>query len=416
MGDLKVSEGFLDAVMIRKAADGTAATGLVPVCTVMKLSDGTTVTPAISELTLGVYKATNWIPAADTEYLTIWTVAGAYVIYVAYKLFKVGGGRIEDVYDLIKTGGSGGYFLDIDLDHLLKTAHPSGDPVADTIFDLIMNKDAGQTYNRATDSLELLGELLAALTADVGVFPTANYATLAAYVEDIRTRLIAIVADTGAIAWGDITGIVNDIGVFPTANYATLAAYVEDIRSRLVVIDGFHDVPVADVVTNAQMRDVIGNKTDTAAGGIAGTNSLMRYMKGLLGAGWTAESLKAVYDLADALMDSSETGGTVAADGNEQTVYEQAAPAAIWNPAVVYIDLTNMQAGDSITVIEHIKIANGGAYIKHDGVVYTGAQPTNQKLIAVSPVGRKNRWGYKVTLEQTAGVNRNYVWGVIYES
>ena len=42
---------------------------------------------------------------------------------------------------------------------------------------------------------------------DIGVFPTVNYATLAAYVEDVRTRLIAIVADTGTIVWGDVTTI-----------------------------------------------------------------------------------------------------------------------------------------------------------------------------------------------------------------
>jgi len=95
----------------------------------------------------------------------------------------------------------------LDLDHLLKIAHPTGDPVADTVLDLIMNKDGGQTFARATDSLEIIGEVVA-----------------------------AILADTVTIAWGDITGIVNDIGVFPTANYATLAAYVEDIRTRLTDI------------------------------------------------------------------------------------------------------------------------------------------------------------------------------------
>ncbi|KKM64016.1 hypothetical protein LCGC14_1505660, partial [marine sediment metagenome] len=111
-----------------------------------------------------------------------------------------------------------------DLDHLLKVAHPTGAPVADTILDLIMNKGAGQTFNRATDSLEFLGEITA-----------------------------AILADTDTIVWGDITGIVNDIGVFPTANYATLAAYVEDIRARLIVI-------LADVtgLAGAAMRGTDG--------------------------------------------------------------------------------------------------------------------------------------------------------------
>ena len=184
-----------------------------------------------------------------------------------------------------------------DLDHLLGVAHPTGDPVVDTIIDLIMNKDVGQTYSRATDSLEILGELLAALAADVGVFPTANYATLAAYVEDVRTRLIAIVADTGTIVWGDITGIVNDIGVFPTANYATLAAYVEDIRTRLVayataigsefdgtpdvydvLVTGFVDAVTATVQGSILERlellqdvSIGGNVVFTATGSAVGT-------------------------------------------------------------------------------------------------------------------------------------------------
>ena len=52
-----------------------------------------------------------------------------------------------------------------DLDHLAKIAHPTGDPVQDTLFDLVMNKDASQTFNRATDSLEVIGES-AGLTAE----------------------------------------------------------------------------------------------------------------------------------------------------------------------------------------------------------------------------------------------------------
>jgi hypothetical protein len=56
-----------------------------------------------------------------------------------------------------------------DLDHLLKVAHPTGDPVADTIFDLVMNKDGSQTFARADDSLEAIsdGESTAPSAADV---------------------------------------------------------------------------------------------------------------------------------------------------------------------------------------------------------------------------------------------------------
>ena len=397
MGDIQVNEGFLDTVMIRVTATGAAATGLVPTCTVMKISDGSTVGLTVAELTLGVYKVTDWAPNADTEYFTIWAVAGAYTIYSPFKLFKVGGGDVQAIYDLIKAAGAGDVaailvdtgtsipaliaalnnlaqadilsdatpfdgadiaailtdtdaaipaliatlnnlaqadilndatpfdgvdIADIlvdtgttipaliatlenisaatveaecidaiesfDLDHLIHIAHPSGDPVADSLIDLIMNKGAGQTFNRATDSLEALAEAIAAagggdateakqdtiialldseiadIIADIGVFPTANYATLAAYVEDIRTRLIAIVADTGTIVWGDITGIVNDIGVFPTANYATLAAYVEDIRARMIVILADVTGLNGDVMRGTDGAALVGDGWDAA--------------------------------------------------------------------------------------------------------------------------------------------------------
>lgn len=48
--------------------------------------------------------------------------------------------------------------------------------------------------------------------------------------------IAAILADTATITWGDITGLVADMGVFPTANYATLAAYVEDMRNRVIAV------------------------------------------------------------------------------------------------------------------------------------------------------------------------------------
>ena len=272
---------------------------------------------------------------------------------------KVGGVRYGTIYYYVGGGLSAQEKTDVeaeatdaieadDLDHLLVVAHPTGDPVADTIFDLIMNKDGGQTFARATDSLEALQELCATL--------------------------------------------------------ATAAA--------LAIVDGFHDVPAADAVANAQMRDVIGNKTDTAAASIAGTLSLMRYMKGALGATWTVESLKAIYDLVDAILDLTETGGTLGATGGEDTIYLNNAPASVFEPRRVSIDLGNMQAGDTVQIRVYERIINGGALILMAGgalLLYTGVQTINFSF-PLNP----NRWGFHVTLEQTAGVNRNYDWEVLY--
>lgn len=60
----------------------------------------------------------------------------------------------------------------------------------------------------------------------------------------------------------------------------TLVGYTKQLVTELQVVDGFHDVPAADVGTNAQVRDVVGNKTDAAAAGdVSAVESLMAYAK-----------------------------------------------------------------------------------------------------------------------------------------
>lgn len=49
------------------------------------------------------------------------------------------------------------------------------------------------------DDITAIDGLLDDIIADIGTFPTANYATLAAYVEYVRTQLIAIKAETDKI-------------------------------------------------------------------------------------------------------------------------------------------------------------------------------------------------------------------------
>ena len=66
----------------------------------------------------------------------------------------------------------------------------------------------------------------------------------------------------------------------------TANAVVDAVSSLMRYIKGLlglHTVPGADVVTNVNARDVVGNKTDTANATVGDTSSLMRYIKGLLG-------------------------------------------------------------------------------------------------------------------------------------
>lgn len=120
---------------------------------------------------------------------------------------------------------------------------------------------------------------------------TANVATEAKQ-DIIDGNVDNILADTATIVWGDITtidtvvdGIAADVGVFPTANYATVAAYVEDIRTRLIAIvgdtnevqislanGGFTDLLIdgikarTDVNATEAKQDIIDGIVDTIVG------------------------------------------------------------------------------------------------------------------------------------------------------
>jgi len=103
----------------------------------------------------------------------------------------------------------------------------------------------------------------------------------------------------------------------------------------------------------------------------------------------------------DGIFTFKELGvGTLKADGTEQTVVEVTTIGTLEG----YIDLANMQAGDSVTIREYVRMKSGGTYRLYDDATYTDAQTKPALHIVKLPT----RYGLRVTLEQTAGVNRDY--------
>ena len=101
MGDLKSGEAFTDIVFITDS-DGKAATGLSPTCYSLKVSDGTRTSLIATEVGNGWYKAA-FTPDADGIWGTEWAVAGSYTINGAFKILKVGGGQVSDIYGKVDT-------------------------------------------------------------------------------------------------------------------------------------------------------------------------------------------------------------------------------------------------------------------------------------------------------------------------
>ena len=124
-----------------------------------------------------------------------------------------------------------------------------------------------------------------------------------------------------------------------------------------------------------------------------------------------------IYDLVNSILTLSETGGTHTATGAEDILYIENSPLGVMKPRHMYVNLDNMQAGDTTIIREYYRIKSGGNLELLDYNSYANADgglPNNRVLILVEL--SDTRFGFKVTLEQTAGVMRDYDWELTEEA
>lgn len=119
-----------------------------------------------------------------------------------------------------------------------------------------------------------------------------------------------------------------------------------------------------------------------------------------------------VFDIVNAMLVTTETGGTVSTDGaNEVDVYINNAPAGVYKPLIVKIWFTNQTAAETVVIREKYRIEVGGGFIEADEVPFAGVQDPLLILVHLDPT----RFGVQVTIEKTAGADRDYRWEVVYD-
>lgn len=153
-------------------------------------------------------------------------------------------------------------------------AIPSANATTNTNARDVIGNKTDTAVGTATTDKSLMGYLKGVLE-DTGTtipalvaVPDADVATNANVRDVVGNKTDAAVgaATTDKSLMGYLKGVLEDTGT--------------TIPATIVTLDALHDVPTADVATNAQMRDVIGNKTDAAATStVSGTESLMAYAK-----------------------------------------------------------------------------------------------------------------------------------------
>jgi len=100
---------------------------------------------------------------------------------------------------------------------------------------------------------------------------------------------------------------------------------------------------------------------------------------------------------------------TLTADGTEQSVY-----AGVTNRVTqLTVNVDNMESGDTIVVKEKQKVLTGDSVALVKATTLSGANgtlPGSAVIFQTDPLS--GPYGVTYTLQQTAGINRDYKWRV----
>jgi hypothetical protein len=94
--------------------------------------------------------------------------------------------------------------------------------------------------------------------------------------------------------------------------------------------------------------------------------------------------------------------GSVTMDGTEKTIVLDEVQGNPQRFLEGYIDLSQLQEGDSIIIRYYVRIKDGGDYKEYFSREYSGKQPTQLLYAATKPA----KYGIKITAQQTAGTYR----------
>jgi len=100
--------------------------------------------------------------------------------------------------------------------------------------------------------------------------------------------------------------------------------------------------------------------------------------------------------------------GTLNVDGTEQTLINKEDDKYPFVLAA-WLDLSNMEAADTIILREYVKVKKGGTMVKYAEKGYSGIKPDPALFISSKP----SAYGIKITMQQTAGAMKSFDYIVI---
>ena len=131
----------------------------------------------------------------------------------------------------------------------------------------------------------------------------------------------------------------------------------------------------------------------------------------IIGSAYPVQRLIDIFTLVNAMLVTTETGGTITTDGAVQNVYINNAPAGVYEPLCVKLDLSNMTAAETVVVRTLSRIRPLPAVLTlDDQLTFVGVQARPVIEVELDP----NRYGVQVTLQCTVGGPIDIDWEVVY--
>lgn len=255
----------------------------------------------------------------------------------------------------------------------------------------IMNQDVNETFAQGTDSLEAIRNFLTTFSGEglcyyglISAIPGANQFTVPELAGLGNAKFIGAFPYRVFCLWD-----AGGVGAAPQSEMQPVTAYVSATG------DFTHNAFTAALVAGDEVLILHPRLAEIAE---------------IVPMHLTVDQ---IFALVNAILTTTETGGTITTNGAEQDVYINNAPAGVYEPLVVKIDLTSMTAAESITVRVRDRIRPGGGLLVADTpIVYAGVQAVPLKYVTLQP----NRYGVQVTLECTVGGPIDVDWEVIYRT
>lgn len=182
-------------------------------------------------------------------------------------------------------------------------------------------------------------------------------------------------------------------GRIDTAISSIIGGIVGNVKSALTE-QGFTSAVAGFLDTAISSRAKLGDAMSLNA------SAMTHIQTAMTNQGYTAA--RSGY-LDNIIKDIEDAVGTATMDGNENTIREF---TSLTQRMDCYLDLANMASGDTIVLRQYMKIKSGGSYRMFGMETYVGAQAAPLVYLELKPA----KYGFKITLQQTSGTNRNVDW------